>query len=251
MIQLIWECLKESVHKKFYLISVFVAMFVVFIGWFLGSLTIEEQSRTVFHVACMGAQLFAVVAGAWLASQDINQLISSNYIYLILIKPITRATFFCSRFFALAIGISLGVLLIFGCLSLLVPFHVNYGWVVLGILMEAWIVIALSYFFATWISSPAAAMASVAICFVGHGLPDLKFFAQKTQDPQFWNVFQILNVVIPHFYKLNWRDYEMWKEGRLPESGLFMPVFYSSLWIVVLVSLAILVFQKKSLQDSS
>ena len=116
-----------------------------------------------------------------------------------------------------------------------------------GIFMEALILLALAFFFSSFTSSFLVLVYSVLIFIIGHSANGIVFFLGKSENDQFFKLgVSLITRVLPNFEKLNWRAHALYQDS-LVEGELFLCSLYSFSWIVFLLIVTGILFERKQI----
>lgn len=229
-----------------------VVIFILLAGLILGPLSLSEQKRLSINFAFTACHIGLILISVYFASTLIAHEIEKRTVITLFVRPISRLQFIVGKFF----GLSLILLaaLIFLTLFVLVV-HFTYGHSVSpvlfiamwGIFLEALILLAVAFFFSSFTSSFLVLVYSVFIFIIGHSANGIAFFLSKGQGDQFFKlVISAVNRFLPNFEKLNWRAHALYHDSLI-EGELVFSSLYSFSWIIFLLIVAGILFERKQI----
>lgn len=229
--------LLELLRERLLFGALIVAVVLSVMSAILGSLSFAEKSRIIFHLSVSASHLVTLGLVIFFGASSLHKEIEKQTCLLVLARPVSRTQFYIGKFLAIS-GLVFLVNIILGSLIyLIIPEEVsiqNLLSVYLGVFLETLIVLAASLFFSVFLSVPVALFAGVGTFMLGHWLPELEFFAQKSENPTFKMVSDIVHWICPHLYKLNWRSFEYLTEGIIPSTVLW-GFAHAVSWILFLI----------------
>ena len=240
---------QEWIRLKFFNIVVFVSLIFLWFSYLLSTLTFAVQERLLFDFGLAGLEIGLLFVSAMIGSYAIQREIDRKTLFVLLVRPIPRWYLIIGSFGAIAI-LSLIFTLGFG-FSLLVA---SGNWP----LLNNFVVLVLSSFFKSLvISSFALAMGllvrpilslGMTFCYwvLCYSVPDIDFFVKKLQSPSLDKVVEILDILIPQFYRFNWKAFYFLEHPPATQEFLWV-LFYCLGWSFFWLFTAALVFRKKEI----
>ncbi len=240
---------QEWIRLKFFNIVVFVSLIFLGFSYLLSTLTFAVQERLLFDFGLAGLELGLLLVSAMIGSYAIQREIDRKTLFVLLVRPIPRWYLILGSFGAILI-LSLIFTIGFG-FSLLVA---SGNWA----LINNFLIITLSSFLKSLvISSFALAMGllvrpilslGMTFCYwiLCYSVPDLEFFVKKLQSPALDKLIEIMDIVIPQFYRFNWKAFYFL---QTPPTGkeLLWVIFYCLGWSFFWLFVAAAVFRKKEI----
>lgn len=244
--------LREMLREKVFLIVVVIALALEALSLLLGALSFAEQKKILadfgflaIQVALMGISLFF---GAYLLAREVEK----QTCLLILSRPVSRGQFLLGKIF----GVLLLNTLLLCALAVLMAvllglwrepqLWVNYLEICLSLWMESAVILCLVICLSLIVRPVLALSSGFMIFILGHGLEDLKFFAEKSQEETFILVAKILHWVTPNFYKINWKSYYFLEKG-IPLHNVGWMLIHMAGWAIMLVLVAKFLFRRKDI----
>jgi Cu-processing system permease protein len=241
--------LLELLREKLLFGAIIIAIVLSILSAILGSLSFAEKSRIIFHLSISATHLVTLGLVIFFGASSLHKEVEKQTCLLVLARPVTRTQFYIGKFLAIS-GLVLIVNLILGTLIFFItPESMNlFNLLVifLGVYLEILVVLALSLFFSVFLSVPVALFAAVGTFLLGHWLPELAFFASKSESHVFKVIADIVHWTCPHLFKLNWRSFEYLTEG-VSEQTIVWGLLHSLAWISLLITVGSRIWRQKDL----
>ena len=241
---------KEIQQNRILYALVAVVFFIIVSGLILGPLSLNEQKRLSINFAFTGSHIGLILIAVYFASTLISHEIEKRTIITLFVKPLSRTQFVIGKF----LGLSFILLLMLICLTAFMLFvHLIHGHPVTvilfialwGILLEALILLALAFFFSSFTSSFLVLVYSILTFIIGHSANGIAFFLSSRKDSVVsQSLVSAINYILPNFEKLNWRSHALYQDTLIPGDLLFSSV-YATLWIILLLAVTTLIFERK------
>ena len=238
-------------HKVLYALSAMV-FFIMGVGMILGPLSLSEQKRLSINFSFTACHIGLILISVYFASVLISHELEKKTAIPLFVKPVSRTQFIIGKFLGLS-------LILFGVSFLLVLFvlfmHFIYSHIVTpvlfiamaGIFIEALILSAWAFFFSSFTSSSFIVLVySILMFIIGHSINGIVFFINKEDDVFVKWVVLALTRILPDFEKLNWRAHALYHDS-LMKGELFFAFLYSFSWIIFLLIVTGIVFERRSL----
>lgn len=249
LLVLIRVFLLEIIREKWFVGLVLVAVALFLMSLSMGSLSFDEHERILFHLSIATIHVLGLGICLILGVAVMAKEVERQTCLLMLARPLSRGQFLLAKAAALALflaifdfglGIFLGILL-----------GGEFSWPhLLSILLNTWLEHVILLTFALWaglfLGRSVAGLFTIGVFIIGHWLPDLDFFAKKSQSEAFMALSKAVNVVTPHLYELNQRSFDILKSG-ISDHQMIWNGMHAIGWIIVLYFLAFWIWRKKDL----
>lgn len=215
----------------------------------LGQLSYSEQARISVNFGLVGIHLSALVLSIFVGSTLVSREMEKQTVLTLLARPITRIQFLWGKFLGLSLVIltvMLGLSAILSIVMLLLNFPINTTFFIclLGIVAESWIMLGFTMLFGM-ISRPLLTVCcSVGLFLIGHWLKDLDYFSVRSNSEAFKALSWAISFVLPNLERLNWKSSVTYGD-LIPLNVLGSAMGYAICWILILVSVAGLLFRRK------
>lgn len=239
----------ELFREKWFFGAFCVAIALFLLSSVMGSLSFDEKQRIVFHISLSAIHLVGLGMCTILGIATISKEVERQTCLMILARPISRSQFLLAKGAALAI-----FLLVFdvglGCfLGFLLPGDID--WLSLfSILISTWlehlVILCFAVTAGLFLGRAVAGLFTLGIFLLGNWLPDLEFFAKKSENLPFQLVSKVLQVIVPHLYEFNQRSVYYLASG-ISGSQLLWVFLHAAGWTLGLYVLASFLWRKKDL----
>ncbi len=253
MLNIAKNTFKEIVRNKFlYLIIFFAFVFIIF-SLALWKLTIGESEKVIMDFGLWMIEIFGLIGVLFVGSQLLFKEIEGKTIFLILSKPIKRQDFILGKFFGFSGTIAL-IVSIQAVLYLSVLFFKDIAitqlilWSIVFIFLKLEILLAIVFFFSTFMSNIMTIMISLMIYLISHNFSLLLDLFLKFKEGIIFKMIQILQLVFPPMQALNIKDVI----GNFTEFHINYFLFnsiYSFFYITIILFLSVQIFSRKTFED--
>ena len=239
---------REALRKKF-LIGLLVACFLVLcVSLLFSQLSLDDRGRLTVDFGLAAIQLLMLALSVFFSSSLLSNDLDKKILWTILAGPVRPSLFFLGRYFGLTlflflalIGFSLLLILFF--FSLGIPVQLVLFYALFGILLESFLLLAWVFFFSSFTKSFLVLFYSVAVFILGHFLDSLLYFLGKTEGVMVFLFSQAIRL-FPNLERVNWKSAVVYQD-QLAFSDFALSVFYIFLWMGFLLSLALLLLEKR------
>lgn len=253
IVGVIWSISKntfqEIIRDRILYGLVIFAILLILLSLALGQLSFSEQTRITINFGLTGIHLSAAVLAIFVGSTLVSKEIDKKTVLTLLVRPITRAQFILGKFLGLTLiilSIILGLAVVMWAIFLLRGVELSSVFLLslLGILLEAMILLCVSLFFSSFTRSILVVSFSMGVYLIGHWMDSLKFFADKSDSSSFKWLSSIVRNTLPNLEKFNWRSLVIYQESLSFET-IFLTSLYALFWMGLFISLTVLVIRGK------
>lgn len=240
---------REVIRDRILYGLIVFALLLLLLSLALGQLSFDESIRLSANFGFTGIHIAVVVLSIFVGSTLVSKEIEKQTILTLLARPISRAQFIIGKSIGLmtvltVVGLGLSIILSGFLYFLNFGFSLVFVLAVFGILLEAFLLLALTLFFGV-ISRPMMTVVfTVSVFLLGHWVDSLHFFVQKSQSEAFRVAGNIITKIIPNLEIFNWRAAPVYGLEVTP-SQVFSAIGTSIGWILILLSLAVVVFRRR------
>lgn len=110
------------------------------------------------------------------------------------------------------------------------------------------ILLALVFFFSTFVSNIVTVLVTVMIYFAAHSLSDLMDLAKRTWGSVLQYVIQAIQVVFPPMESLNIKDV-IWSFKNFSANLLALNTIYAVVYIAIILYFTVLIFNRKKFEN--
>lgn len=234
------------------LLSVIVLGFLLMFTSFLATeLTYKTIHRVVVDFGFGLATLSSISMAVFLGVNLISTEIENRTLYMVLSKPVSRTDFFIGKILGLSLMNLLNVfILVFQTFLMTLYFDGSidtlFYFVFVLIFLESLLMLSLSVFFSLFTNRYLAMFFVFALYVVGHALDNSIQSRMADALPSLKIFLELINVIFPMFYKLNFKDYLLYDVG-VDNFKLFLSIVYGSTYIIFVNFVNLLIFNKQDL----
>lgn len=225
------------------------AVLLIGLSLALGQLSFSEQARIALDFGLVGIQLSSVILAMFVGSTLVSKEIEKQTILTILSRPIRRSEFIVGKFVGLAsvlLTVLVGLACILALITYLMETDIGLQFVIalLGIVLEALTLLAITMLLGVVIRPFLTVSCVIGVFLIGHWIPSLLFFSQKSESPSFKILGKIISWVLPNLERFNWRAAVIYQDAIDPNI-ILSATAYGLGWIVILISITNIIFRRK------
>ena len=243
---------KESVREKVLYNLVLFALLMIGAAILVGSISIGINQILLVNLGLSAISVFGLLIAIFIGISLVWKEIERRTIYNVLSKPVARFEFILGKYLGLLLTLAVNTAVMTagfylalyyqkGRLSLadLAPLEAIYF-----ILLQLALVVGVALLFSTVSTPILSAVFTLSLYVIGNLLEDLRGFGEQTGSPVFRSLLSGLSYVLPIFGAL----------GAIAQAahGQFIPGYrlvsnslYALLYLAVLVSGAVLIFEER------
>lgn len=198
----------------------------------------------MLSLSSLGIALFI---GATLLPKEID----TRTIYMVVSRPVPRWSFILGKllglFGVLVLNIFILSLITIGCTTLLGGGIDQVVLLAIGFnLIESLLLMMVVVFFSLFSNTILSTLISFVILMLGHAIQETQFITFVQNRPILGKVLGFYHLVLPGFYKLNLKDFVIYKQS-IDSSYLINAFMYGTSYSLFLLFLILYIFQKKNL----
>lgn len=252
MLNIAINTFREIIRNKYLYMIVFFWIIFIFFSLLLSKLTIWDTSKIIVDFWLSMIEIFWLIWVLFIWSQLLFKEIEWKTIFLILSKPIKRSEFIIWKFFGFSLSILL-IIFIESLLFLLMLFFQDIEiskmiiWSLINTFLKLEILLALVFFFSSFMWSLMTIVVSILIYFLGHSFSIILDLAYKSKSEIIIYSSKILWVIIPKFEALNTKDL-VWTFSNFSNLYFFQNFLVSLIYIILLIIFTNLIFSKKEFE---
>lgn len=242
----------KEVLKSKVLYGVFFIGIAIMLSVFVASeFTYGAPLRVAIDVGLGLLSLSSLGISLFLGVNLLSKEIESRTIYMIISRPVTRVQFILGKLLGL-IGVIIVNTLILSSMILLVTFVlVNkveglFFWAILFNFLESLLLLLVVTAFSLVTNSILSSVFSFVLLIAGHFIADTQNILFVHNRPLLEQVLKFYHYVLPGFYKLNIKNFVIYKQ-TLSNEFLVMNILYGLSYSSFLLFVIIYVFNRKNL----
>lgn len=243
---------RESVRDRVLYNLILFVLIIVGASVFVSDLSIAQESKFIVDLGlgCMltfGA-LIAIFIGVGLVFKEIDK----RTIYNLLSKPVHRHEFIIGKYFGLCMTLFVNsIVMVLGTELALLYVAQEFSIVHLSLLPAAYLIylklallVAVALMFSSFSTPLLSALFSFAAYVIGHFSNDLRLAAALSDSSIVRGVLTVLYYLLPNFSNFSFAQAA---RGRIvPAHMILSSTIYAVVYISLLLSAAVLIFQKRN-----
>lgn len=240
---------REIIRDRVLYGIVVFALLLIGLSIALGQLSYAEQARISADFGFTGIQMSACILAIFAGSTLVAREIEKQTVLTLLARPVSRAQFLVGKYFGLALVVltviaGLSVVLVGLLLALDFTIGSSFFIALLGIALEAMVLMALALFFGSFSRPMMTVVFAVSLFMIGHWVKSLEFFVKKSDSSSFKILGTTIGNVIPNLEKFNWRSAPIYAV-QIPTNEIWLTTAYAVGWTLVLMALTVLIFRRR------
>ncbi|MGI9534811.1 MAG: ABC transporter permease [Thermodesulfobacteriota bacterium] len=261
----IWAVAKntfiEAIRDRVLYSLVLFAFLMIASSIVLSSLSAEQHNKFVKDFALASISIFGIMLSIFLGIGLVYKEIEKKTVYNIFSKPLYRYQFIIGKYIGIALTILIITIFMF-LISLLIVSYFElsnkdfilfyYGGhffqefiiAVFFQYLEFLIIIGIALVLSSFTTPIIAVLLSFLAVAIGRTSSDIKHFAEEVENPFVSVLSEILYRVIPNLEKFNFRSEAVYG-GKITETLLINTTVYALLYVVVLLFLSIIIFERR------
>ena len=239
------DLLKERILYNVF----FISILLLFFGYLAALLVFGHQDRVMLHfgVFVNSVSVFFVAASA--GSRFVRNEIESRNLYLILGRPLSRVTYFWSRWIGISIFAFLNLILLFLVLGAAIhlmggALKLPYFQAISLIWVEATVLAALALASSLFLRPGLTMMGVFAFFFVSHNHQQLTFLKDQGKEMRPW--LQVMESLTPDA-QLFMMDTRVYYEQALSMQEWLTRMGYGLLWMAIFMMIGNALFYRKNI----
>lgn len=241
---------RETVRDRILLSVFFVIIAIIFFSMFIASISLDQSTRMIVDFGVTAIYALQMFVAIFIGSMLIYKEIERKTFYLLLPKPVTRTEVVVGKCLGLTTT-TIAVTLISTFALYVILFiesgHLYFTPILLSVglsTLEAVLLILISLFFSGITSPIIAAVATLALYFVGHAGEVFRYIFMMSKSTTTEVLARAVYYLLPNLEKFNIRNDIVF--GTLPSSGtLLMTVLYAIAYALLLLTITQVTFSKK------
>ncbi len=238
-------------EKVLYNLIVF-ALILIGAALLFGTISVGIEEIILVNLGLSSISVFGLLMAIFIGIGLVSKEIERRTIYNILSKPVTRSEFLIGKYFGLllTLGVNTAIMTIGFYLVLFYKKRSlgDIDWVPLEaiyfILLQLALVVALALLFSC-ISTPIlSAVFTLCLYVIGNFLSDVRWFGEESGSAWLKRATTVLFYLLPNFSDFNVITRVAHGE-RIPAFLLTANSLYALLYVTILISAAILIFEER------
>lgn len=251
MISLIWINTQEWFRLKFFQIVLFLSLLFVGFSQLLGSLSFTEQQRLVVDFGLAGIEMALIFIACFFSTHSLAKEIERKTILVVMARPIPRWKILIGFFGSLAILNFVAVLVLSSTLYLFIKspggfFNMNFILAAVIIYFKSLVIGSIGLCISVIARPMFAFVLTITVWIMSYSVIEMQFFMEKAQVENSQQIFSVISMLFPQFYKFNWKSYGFLKAIPNPYD-MGWALLHSVGWVLMSLYLAAMLFRKKEI----
>lgn len=241
--------LRELFRERIFYIIFFAGLVLIGISLLFGAMSFDERVKMLIDFGYGSIQLSLLSLSVFIGSSMLAKEIEKQTCLLVLSRPVTRYQFLLGKFFG-----AFSLLVITACvlngLILLLLGDSSYFWhswiVCLSLILENMVILGFVVFMSTFVRPVIAMLGGFSLFLMGHWLPDMIYFAKKTENENlvFWAENSLW--VVPQFFQFNWKNYFFF-QSQFESYDVYLMTTHCLSWVSIILLFSVLIMRKKDI----
>jgi len=249
ILALAYNTFREAIRDKVLYSLLFFAIAIIGVSVILDQLTVGEKTKIIKDFGLASIAIFGVMIAVFVGIGLVYKEMERKTIYNILSKPIHRFQFLIGKYLGLLMTLLVEVTIMSVALFLMLYFYektIDYFlFTAIGmIFLELMIITAFALLFSSFSTPILSGLFTLSFYVIGHLTSDLLELGQRAESQVLKCVTEILYYVIPNLEFFNIKAQAVY-HLPLPEGYLFLATFYGAFYILLILLLSIVVFQRR------
>lgn len=243
---------RESVRDRVLYNLVLFVLLLVGASLLLGELSLSQETKIITSMGLTAMSVFGVLIAIFIGIGLVYKEIDKRTIYSLLAKPIERYEFILGKYFGLCFTLLVNTCVM--ALAVVLALVLKNGpeamqWQIMPaaylIFLELMVVTAVALMFSSFSSPALSALLAFFVFLIGRFSADLKLFADTVGSGVVKLICQILYYALPNL--ANFNHIRASANGQMvPTRMLGAATLYALLYIAVLLSATVLIFQRRN-----
>ncbi len=243
---------RESVRERVLYSLIVFAFLMIGAAILLGSISVGVERLVLVNLGLAAISVFGLLIAIFIGIGLVSKEIERRTVYNILSKPVTRAEFILGKYAGLVLTLLVNTAI------MTVGFYVALAiqkrglglqdfsllTAVYFILLELAIVVGVAIFFSCISTSILSAVFTFCIFVIGNFSSDIRGFGQESGSVALQKVTGALYYVLPNFSDFNVIN-QVAHGVRIPSLLITANTCYALLYITILLSAAVLIFEQR------
>ncbi len=243
--------MREVIRDKVLLIILVLGLISIMSVKLIAPLSFGEEVRLIKDFGLSMISIIGILITVFVSTRLVFDEVQRKTIYMIIPKSVKRWQFIVGKYLGIIFALSLiigilGFIFILYLIVFKVAFSTNIIVAIFLQFMEIIIVSAVAILFSTFSSPMSSGVFTFAIYFCGHFTADILVLGELTKSPILKNISTALYYILPNLSYFNVRA-AIANNLSLDLNATIFAVAYGLAYTIILLSLAIVIFERKDL----
>jgi ABC-type transport system involved in multi-copper enzyme maturation permease subunit len=242
---------KELFKSKILYGVLFIGLAILLSVFIASEFTYGATERVAIDIGLGLLSLSSLGIAIFLGVGLISKEIESRTVYIIVSRPVSRFQFISGKILGLMAILLMNILILTAMIItstffLGAEFEGLLLWSVIFTFLESFLLLLIVVFFSLITNNIMSAIYSIVLLLVGHVIVETKETLFVKMLPALGQVLKFYHFVLPGFYKLNIKDFVIYKQS-LPTEYLVGSLAYGASYSAFVFCLIIFLFNRKNL----
>lgn len=242
---------REILRDRMFTVILIFGVVIIFSSKLIAPLSLDEDLRIVRDIGLSTISIFGLLVTLIIGTRLIYDEIQRKTVYTILPKPVRRWEFILGKY----LGISLALVCVVAILTIgfigyqllfKFPLTLNLLTAVILTIGELFLTAAVAITFSTFTTPIGSGLFTLTIYFVGHFTRDLLALGDMSKSAVLKLFTTLFYYTLPNLSYFNAKS-EFVHNLTIPREWLFFSLGYCLAYIAILLSLAVVIFERKDL----
>ncbi len=241
--------LREAIRDRVLYTLLFFALLLIGSSSLLSTLSIGEEIKIVKNLGLQSISLFGLLIAIFVGIGLLHKEIDRRTVYPILSKPISRVGFLLGKYLGVLgiIGVEVSIMAFLYMGILFVYEKAIYSQILYAIFLiflELSVVTSIALFFSSFSTPILSGFFTLTLYAVGHLSGELKMLGERSESTSIKYFTNALYYLLPNLENFNIKAEAIY---QIPVSGKYIlfSTYYALLYIMLLMGMACLIFQKR------
>lgn len=242
---------KEILKSKILVNVAILGLGLMLVTYVAFSFTYGEASRVALDFGLGMLSLSSVGIAIFIGVGLLSKEIENRTVYMIISRPVPRSIFILGKILGLISILVLNILLL-AALTLALYFLTGgvfsslIAWSIFFTILEAILALLVVSTISLITTPTMSVLMTIMIYISGHAVSETKLTSFAKNAPGLAEVLDFYHFILPGFYKLNIKDFIIYKQS-LPLEYLLGASAYGIVYSIFLCLLSIIIFERKNL----
>ena len=242
---------KELLKSKILLNVFFIGLGMMVVTYVATEFTYGVPERVALDFGLGMLSISSLAISLFLGVGLLSKEIESRTVYMVISRPVPRYAFILGKLIGL-MGIQFVNVVVLTLMTvtstLLLGGEITglFGWAIGFMFLESLLLLLIVVFASLLTNNILAVLLTLVLLFLGHSIKDTQDIAFVKNHPFLPQVLDAYNFVLPAFYKLNLKDFILYKTN-LPLDYLLPNLAYGLLYSAAVLIFIIIVFNRKNI----
>jgi len=242
--------LREVLRDRVLYLALLFAVVLLGATLLLPEVSAGSEGKILLDLGIALIGLFGLVVAVFVGTGLLNKEIEKRTVLVLMAKPMSRTEFIVGKHLGLSTVLAILVALMTAVFFVVMSWkQMDYPWgslvvAAVYLLLELSLITAVAILFGVFTSSLVATLLTFAVYFMGHLSQNLVTLSNTVETPGIQRLIQGLYLIFPDLARLDLKNTAVY--GSLPPtSTLLLNAGYGLIYIVLLLTLATLIFSRR------